>query len=75
MCLYILIKHFSLKKKKDSFKQIYSFLAVLGLCFFSWLSRVAVSGGHSLVGVPGLLVEAASLVGELGLLDSTWAHG
>ena len=66
---------FFFKKKKDSFKQIYSFLAVLGLCFFSWLSRVAVSGVHSLVGVPGLLVEAASLVGELGLLDSTWAHG
>ena len=75
MCLYILIKHFSLKRKKRFFL---TSVFILG-CAGSFLFQLAFSScgerGHSLAVVPGLLVEAASLIGELGLSDTTWLMG
>ena len=46
------------------FKKNFLFLAVLGLFCFVWASLVAMSGGHSLVVVLGLLIVVASLVAE-----------
>ena len=46
---------------------IYLFSTVLGLCCCAGFSLVAVSRGHSLVVVNGLLIGAAPLFAEHGL--------
>ena len=43
------------------------FLPVLGLLYWAGFSLVAVTGGCSLLLVPGLLVAVASLIAQRGL--------
>ena len=52
-----------IQNQQRIFKKNFLFLAVLGLFCFVWASLVAMSGGHSLVVVLGLIV-VASLVAE-----------
>ena len=51
----------------NNFIFISLFLAVLGLCCCTGSSLVALSGGHCLVAVCGLLIAVTSLVAEHGL--------
>ena len=63
------LKHSNIHPK-SFFKNIYLFLAVLGLCCCVGFSLVVESGGYSPVGAPGLPIAAASLVVERGLWGS-----
>ena len=50
-----------------SFFKIYLFMAVVSLLLHTGFPLVVASGGYSLVAVCGLLMAAASLIGEHGL--------